>query len=264
MSKSIAPCVATCLALTAAPLALAEEQAAQPVPAEHVKWSFSVSTYLWVPAQDGTVGVRGRKADVDMSVGDMFDAIFDNFNGAAIAHVEGKYDRLSLFIDAMYISLENEVTIQGPVEQRGGDVKLDQGIFELGAAFAVLERDAIGESKAYFTLEPIFGARLYYLDLEIDPDNFDTRSGDEFWGDGFIGLRGRLAFNETLALVARGDIGAGGSEFAWNTLGGLEVSIARWFSLTAGYKALGVDYSDDGVTYDMIQHGPFFAMTFRF
>ncbi len=41
-------------------------------------WTFEVAPfYLWLPAQDGTVTVRGQSADVDLSVGETLDLLFE-------------------------------------------------------------------------------------------------------------------------------------------------------------------------------------------
>lgn len=36
------------------------------------------------------------------------------------------------------------------------------------------------------------------------------------------------------------------------------------FSAVAGYRALGVDYSDDGFVLDIVQQGPIFGVVLRF
>jgi hypothetical protein len=54
-------------------------------------WTFEVAPfYLWIPAQDGTVSVGGLSSDVDLSVGDTLDLLFDSFKFAATGRAEAR------------------------------------------------------------------------------------------------------------------------------------------------------------------------------
>ncbi len=86
----------------------------------------------------------------------------------------------------------------------------------------------------------------------------DTRVArvDDWW-DPFIGLRGRLNLSEAWYLTAKGDVGGFGvgSDFAWQAEAALGCHVTRSIFAEAGYRALGTDYNDDGLTYDVITHG---------
>jgi hypothetical protein len=70
-------------------------------------WTFEVAPfYLWLPAQDGTVTVRGQSADVDLSVGDTLDLLFDSFKFAATGRAEARKGNALLTLDLMYTNLE--------------------------------------------------------------------------------------------------------------------------------------------------------------
>jgi hypothetical protein len=228
------------------------------------RWQLRLAPYLWIPAQNGTVGVRGRSSSVDSDIGDTFDTISDNFNFAASMHAELTHDRLTLFGDAMYLSLEaqNNPTSIGPT-----DVRMDQGIFELGVAYASI-RIEHSPKQPGLTLEPLAGVRVQHLSLEIDPDAAESVKGSQTWVDGFVGARAHIELNDSIALRFRGDIGMGDSDFTWNALAGIDLSITRDVSLQFGYRALDTDYSDghgtDRFEYDMLLHGPYAALTISF
>lgn len=241
-----------------------QDDAATPPAAPESSWRFTLTPYLWIPAQDGVVGVRGARADVDLGVGDTFDAITDNFNFAAALHAEMQRDRLTLFADAMYLSLESE---DNPSPAGLTDVKMDQGIFELGAAYALFRADR-AQGRPGLAVEPLAGARIQTLSLDIDNAAGVGLSGRETWVDGFAGARARVELTDRISLRVRGDVGAGQSDLTWNALAGLDVVLCPHAVLQVGYRALDTDYSDghgaERFEYDMLLHGPFLAVAIVF
>jgi hypothetical protein len=81
-----------------------------------------------------------------------------------------------------------------------------------------------------------------------------------------IGAKGR--FNITPKVFMNGWAMAGGfgaaSDFAWDLMGGVGYQFNNTFSTVLGYRALGVDYENDGFKYDVIQHGPIAGLVIRF
>jgi len=232
-----------------------------------VPWRFAITPYLWVPGQHGDVTVRGRTGTVDMDVWDTLDLLTEDFNAALVFHAEASKGPLAIFFDAMYLNLE------GGKDTPAGTATASytQGFYELGASYATMGNPAAAtdSDRAKFTLEPLGGIRVYQLDMDIvGPAGNVQASGSETWADAFVGIRGSARVSETCALFARGDIGAGGSDLAWNIYAGLTVKLASWFSLEGGYRWMDIDYSDgsgtDQVAYDMRLDGPFLGMTFRF
>ena len=70
-------------------------------------WTFDVAPfYLWIPALDGTVTVRGLSADVDLSVGDTLDLLFDSGKFVATGRAEARKGNALLTLDLMYLNLE--------------------------------------------------------------------------------------------------------------------------------------------------------------
>lgn len=228
------------------------------------RWRVRVSPYLWIPAQDGDLSVRGNPANVDLSVSDIFESISDNFDAGGAVHLEFSNDKLTLFADAMYLSLQtNEADLNGT----RASVRQEQGIFELGVAFRAgsVPGDDGGDALVF---EPLGGVRVQHLSLDIDPKGVPSAGGDQTWVDGFVGARARLSFGDRLDLQIRADIGAGHSDFTWSAMAGAEFRIADGVLLSAGYRALRTDY-DDGhgasrFEYDMLLHGPFVSLTLEF
>lgn len=240
----------------------ADDLSLDPVP-----WRFAITPYLWVPGQHGDVTIRGRTGTVDMDVWDTFDLLTEDFNAALVFHAEASKGPLAIFFDAMYLNLEGEKDT--PVGT--ATASYTQGFYELGVSYATMGNPAAATDSdpAKFTLEPLAGIRVYQLDADIiAPAGNIQASGSETWADGFVGLRGSARVSGGCSLFARGDIGAGGSDLAWNIYAGVDVKLASWFSLEAGYRWMDIDYSDgsgnDQMAYDMRLDGPFLGMTFRF
>jgi hypothetical protein len=50
----------------------------------------------------------------------------------------------------------------------------------------------------------------------------------------------------------------------WDVMGGVGYRFTDSFSTLLGYRALGVDYRDDGFVFDVVQQGPILGLVFRF
>jgi hypothetical protein len=93
--------------------------------------------------------------------------------------------------------------------------------------------------------------------------DLDVSDGDT-WVDGLVGVRGRYDFNENWYLTGWGLIGAGGADLDWDVAGGLGYQFNDTWSAVAGYRALGVDYSNDGFVFDVVQQGPILGVVAKF
>ncbi|MBS0189824.1 MAG: hypothetical protein U0573_13420 [Phycisphaerales bacterium] len=227
-------------------------------------WKFVIAPYLWVPAQHGHVQSGIARANVSMTVGDTWNAIWDNFQFAGCLHMEAVHDRWTIFGDAMYLHLGNEVK-NLPIT---ADFK--QGIFELGGTYAVFDGalpGAASDSTVRVRLEPLAGVRVWYIDSTITGP-FQTRGPNDTWVDGFGGVRGELAFNETFSLTGRVDVGTGMSELTWNALTMLNINFNKNIGIFAGWRWLSDNYSKgsgrDRFEYDMMLSGPFAGLKITF
>jgi hypothetical protein len=236
-------------------------------PAAEDGWHFKIAPYLWVPGQKGNVTVRGNSVPVDLSVGESFEAVIDNFNMAFAFRAELSKEQWSIMADVMYTSLEvtDIFTSSGPFV-----VRQDQGIFEFGAAYEAVNTPLTKGSadSAKFSLAPLAGVRAHYLSLELENSVIGEVSKSKGWVDAFVGVRARLEFSDAFSMVARADIGAGGADFTWNALAGIDWRLSPTASVIAGYRALDVDYSDGSgagqFEYDLLLHGPYAGAEIRF
>jgi hypothetical protein len=91
--------------------------------------------------------------------------------------------------------------------------------------------------------------------LESKLDRTVSRTDD--WFDPYIGLRGRYNFTDRLYVTAKGDVGGFGigSDFTWQAEAAFGWQLTHRIFAEAGYRALGIDYEDNGLTYNTITHG---------
>jgi hypothetical protein len=84
-----------------------------------------------------------------------------------------------------------------------------------------------------------------------------TLSRDDYWFDPYAGLRGRYNFNKVFYTAVRGEIGGGvASDLMWEVEGVIGINLTRNIFTEVGYRALAVDYENDGLLFDTVMHGP--------
>lgn len=248
-----------------APAAMQDEAVAKPATSSSDGWAFRLSPYLWIPAQSGTISFGPTSLSVDMSTADTWSVITENFNFAASLRLQARNGDLTIFGDAMYLSLETD-DIALPLNQ-SANLRQDQGLFEFGAALSVYETKRTGDVVG-INFEPLAGVRVYTLDVQVNSTIGFNPSPYNAWVDGFAGARATFDFNEWLSMHVRGDIGGGGSAFCWNSEAGFDIHVSDSGTLNLGYRAISTDYTTgsgaDRFEYDVVLYGPYLAFTFAF
>lgn len=91
--------------------------------------------------------------------------------------------------------------------------------------------------------------------LESKLDTTVSRTDD--WFDPYVGLHGRYHFTDRWYFTGKGDVGGFGigSDFTWQVEAALGWQITPRIYTEIGYRALGMDYHDNGLTFDTVTHG---------
>lgn len=79
-----------------------------------------------------------------------------------------------------------------------------------------------------------------------------------------VGVRGRYSFTPEIYLTGWGLVGGGGADIDWDVALGIGYEFNSRVSAIAGYRGLGVDYSDDGFVFDAVQQGPILGVAIKF
>jgi hypothetical protein len=221
-------------------------------------WTFAASPYFWGAGISGDVGQFGLPA-VHLESG--FGDILKDLDFGFMAVGEARYDRFSIFGDVMYTKVSSGAATPLGVVAGRVDVTSETFAGLVGAGYAVFQD---GRSN----LDLVAGARVWHASTEISFSGglLDGVSGSDgaTWVDAMAGFRGRYFLTDSLYLSAWGLIGAGQADLDWDLAAGVGYEFNDRISAVAGYRALGVDYSDNGFVFDVVQQGPILGLVLRF
>lgn len=248
-------------------LAPARSADIEPVPPAD-EWTFAIAPYLWAAGLQGDIGLFGREpVEVDMNFRDILNDL--KFGGMVVG--EAHNGTWGVSSDLMYVKTEAEESITRDIQNvpaaLSANVTTDSFMGTLMGELRAIETDVI-------TLDVMAGGRLWYVandisaELKADGSEVANFSGDdsEIWVDPMLGVKTRIDTDSPLYLTAWGMVGGfgAGSDFAWDALGGVGWEWNDWLSTVVGYRALGVDYENDGFVYDVTQQGFFLGAVIRF
>jgi hypothetical protein len=223
-------------------------------------WWLTIAPYGWVTATEGDMGVAGRVAPVDIS----FKDTLEDLDLAFMLAIEGGFDRWAFGFDGIFATSSASATLPaGAAPYTRATLDFDQffGRFHIG--YQILDED-----KA--TLTAFVGARYSYLSSEIVLSGPEvpkmSADGSKSWIDPVIGLHGVWEINDRWFVHGGGDIGGFGvsSDLIWQANVALGYRFTDSLSALAGYRGLGVDYSNGGFLVDTVAHGPVIGLSFRF
>jgi opacity protein-like surface antigen len=233
------------------------------------EWRFTLAPYAWGVGLSGDVGLFGRgPVEVDIPFSD----ILENLDFAAMGVGEAHNGTWGVFVDLNYTSLSASKSksrfLEGPnIPALGvqGELSAEADITEFIGTFMGQWRAVDADQ---ITLDLMAGARYWHVENDISVEARLTGVGIEVvkplsgsdgasWIDPMIGVKSRIDTNSPFYLTGWAMIGGFGigSDFNWDVMGGVGYQWTDHFSTVAGYRALGVDYEDDGFVYDIIQHG---------
>ena len=104
------------------------------------------------------------------------------------------------------------------------------------------------------------------LSKELEDRLPTSKSGDRWWVDPIVGLRGQINFTRWLFLALQGDVGGfgAGSQIAWFASGSIGFNLTRNIFLETGYRYFYMDYVKNGLVYDAAQSGLFTGVGVKF
>jgi len=232
--------------------------APQPEPSDPDKWTFSVSPYFWAAGLVGDTAVFGLpEVHVDQSFGDILKGIDFGFMMAGDAH----YGPYSIVTDITYVRITTDSATPRGILADEVDLKSETFTAMLGVGYTVLE-DEQGR------LDVIGGLKLWSVETTISlsggPLGGSSATDDATWVDAMAGLRGVYSLTPNVYLTGWGMIGAGGADLDWDVMGGIGYKWNETVSAFIGYRALGVNYSNDTLTNDVVEHGPILGAVLHF
>jgi hypothetical protein len=218
----------------------------------------SLGIYGWFVGLKGTIGI----ADVaEQPVDATFDDLANYIDFAIAGHWEGRGEKTVLLADVAFNNLGSgrDATVANQPITVDGD--LQQWIVEFGGGWRTMPE---------FTV--LLVGRAYFLDTGATFSGENNEGGNSVstsWADIYIGGRWEKVFGGKWTASLRGDVGAGGSDFAWFGQALIGYDISDKFTLAAAYRILSLDHeadvdSADYFKYDMDQSGLGLAVAYKF
>jgi hypothetical protein len=223
---------------------------AQDTVSKEKNWEFNLAPfYLWAVSIDGDMTVMGNNQQVKADFNEITSGLEEIFT----VHFEGMHKSgFGFLTDVEYLNLGGQETTPGPLP-----LTLDIDFTFVMAELAGTYRFKLDDN----TLDLIGGIRYYGLDTEIDVVGIPPRiDKDKDWTDAMLGVRYIWTITDKWNFLARGDIGFGGSDLAWNLVGMFNYQPWKHVSFLFGYRYMDIDYEDgsgaDLFKYDVSMHGP--------
>lgn len=246
----------------AADLPPADEPVAPPVADSGMTGALYL--YGWVPWVDGDVGVNGvGPVDVSLNPKDILEAL----DMAFIAAGEVRSGPVGVFGDLMYLDTSSKEATPFQVFYNSATLDVTQTIATAMLTYQLYES---GENW----VQGLAGARYVGMDTTLslegpglgifppDPSASETIS----WWDPMVGIRVRQSLGNNWYFTGGALIGGFGvgSELDWDVNAGLAYKFTDNFSVAVTYRALGIDYEEDGDIIDLVNQAPLiaFALTF--
>lgn len=236
---------------------------------------FSVSLVGWLSAMDGTVGSGANDFDVDLSLGDVVD-LLDKLDGLLQGNVRVDYGKWWARLGFSYMDLASDSDVRlNPGPGAGVSIpvsaNITQAYYELVAGYNLKNAvgPRIGGCCSSLRYDVFAGVRWADMELAVTTPGV-TRGGSQDWLDPVVGgavtwdLKNRWSFD------VDADIGGFGvnSSLTWRVRLGAMWSPTRWFGVVGGWLFLDYDYTTGSgasrFQWDVLTHGPFLGVNFRF
>jgi hypothetical protein len=234
---------------------------AQAMPKEGGPWQSYIGTYFWVPGVNGVVKVKDLRADLDWEIGESL----DNAKFFAAVRYEGFGKNWGIMFDTMTGVMEFDKSI---VENSlPGTQQFTESFSRTEIAVPYRVSWMVGGAFDMF-----IGARYNRIGAQLVNEIGNARSFEKKykdWLDAFIGARVLLPLSREWFLGFRADIGGFGiglesSDVALNGDLSINWQITPLVSLSAGYRASYLKYTNDNINYDATTHGPWIGVGFSF
>lgn len=266
------------MAFSATAASGADEVRAAPATVDGADWAFQATGYLWATGLNGNISPFRRAPT--LHVEKSFSDVMEDLNFGGFLNVWGRYDRFVLSGDIMYVDTTDSkaagplpaLQIPGLPNLPAGavidaDVDTQEFMATLQAGYRIVDADG-------FSLDALAGARFWHISTEVAVTASHPLIGsvsathkETFgWIDPVIGARTFFGLTDKLSVQAQVDIGGfgAGSDLTWSALATVNYIFTDSLSVSAGYKVLDVDYSDDGYVFESRLSGPVMGLTYRF
>ncbi|UOA09381.1 hypothetical protein [Methylobacter sp. S3L5C] len=231
-------------------------------------WAINLSLYSWMPGVSGDFGVGRYGKSIDASFIDIAGKL-RNFPMAFNGHLEAHYEKLGVFLDGNYMSMD----FKPRFDRISSGLSMEMGIMDYGVMYRVFgpsasERVGNWSNKSNSNLLELYaGGRSIWLGNQLDLIRGISVSGSKSFTAPIIGGKVMVEFSPHWFALVDGNVGGFGADNVSFTGGvlGLVGYRTRFFdlptSVEAGYKVLQVSVDKRVVAADITLNGPFVGLT---
>ncbi|MGC6426050.1 MAG: DUF481 domain-containing protein [Akkermansiaceae bacterium] len=213
-------------------------------------WEVTFGTSTWVTAWDGAVSIGPESLGAVEEVDDSYEQVHTGLS------MEARRGRWSFLVAGSDVSFGAEIPpplpifVSTPVEVRLAGIGL-------AAGYRFWDEPVGG-------LDLLIGARYQRVEAEYQLSALQNRRSD--WIDPMLGLRGRVALAEGLALTTQVEVGVSGvgSATCWQVQVGLDYAVSDRFAVELNFQSLELDDSRDDAETSFSFKGPKIGVIYRF
>ncbi len=125
-------------------------------PPEPDRWQFMIAMPAFMAGLDGTVGIDGVDADVDVG----FDKILENLDMVLALRLEASKGRFGIYAEAIYLDLSDGAQLQDRLVDNTR-VQVEEFLGDFGLRWRLIEQEK-------FSLDLVAGTRYTNLDQRLD------------------------------------------------------------------------------------------------
>jgi hypothetical protein len=224
------------------------------------QWNGSGGIYLWATAIGGNTS-QGSELDIT------FSDLIKNLDMAFMGNLEARHDKWLVAADLFYSDISASGS-NGFATPNAGDVGLGGSVVTELTIFTPTVGYNLIDSKTG-TLDGFVGVQAANLDItgsitSVGPagGRYKKVSDTIEKIDGIVGVKGKLNLEGNWSLPYYLDIGAGGSDFTWQTFSGIDYKLDQ-MNLYAGYRYLQWELNEK-VIDNMNLSGPIIGVNYNF
>jgi len=197
-------------------------------------WHVAVAPYLWFPAINGTLGVRGYEASTHVSASD----VLSNFNFGLMGAMEVRRKRFLIPVDFMWVKLSDNKGIPIGETAESVHIKINEDLFTPALGYRVVDANR-------FKMDVAMGVRYWHLGttLTLQPTQIGNGHYNGLnWVDGVQGARFTTFLTRNATVTIAGDAGGGGARLDYQVIGLIGYRIKR-VTLAGGWRYLVIHKS---------------------
>jgi len=232
------------------------------LPALAADWNLQFTPYAWGTGIGGSVTpvAGGPSLDFEEGLAD----VLEDLDGAFFLSGYARYDRFVFLGDVSTSSSSRSGIVPlpppNPVPGLPARGRIEQSSVTLAAGYR-----AVTDAQA--TLDLLVGLRHWEIEGQATTPVPGLAAGlDKSLTDPIVAARTNIRLDEKWSLIGYVDIGGFGvgSDITAQLVATVNWQAGEHVWLSAGYRHLFLDYSDDGREFDVTFSGPLVGLTYQF